>query len=161
MNKGSLLHILAESYNGNDPIGAIQKLLGPPYNIPIDSDINGTPLMVAGLNRNIKMIRSLIECGAAPNVICTRLNSCWTALDYAIYNKVERIVYILLDLGACLHVHYQSLPSYAISFLSNRKQLREVCMTLLACRFRPTCPFDRNVLNIIARMIWDFRFNSS
>jgi ankyrin repeat protein len=152
MNNGSLLHILAESYNGNDPIGAIQKLC-----VSIDCYQNSvTPLMKAVIVGNIKMIRALIQCGANPNARDMDISSL-SVIDCAILCEKVQAVYILLDIGAHPSI-YPFLPLYAESFLSNRRRLREVCMTLLACRFRPTCPFNRDVLNIIARMIWDYRF---
>jgi hypothetical protein len=148
MNNGSLLHILAESYDGNDPIGAIKKL-----SVPIDCYQEGiTPLMRAARVGNIKMIRALIQCGANPNVCSRYVSGTYTALDFSINHR--KAVLVLLDMGA----NYALIPFYVKLFLSNRRRLREVCMTLLACRFRPTCPFDRNVLDIIARMIWDGRF---
>jgi hypothetical protein len=152
MNKGSLLHILAESYNGNNAIDMIQRL-----SVPIDCYQEGiTPLMRAARVGNIKMIRALIQCGANPNALSRYVSTTnYFALDFAIYRR--EAVLVLLDLGA--HpVRHTVQPAYATLFLYNRRRLRYICMTLLACRFRPTCPFDRNVLDIIARMIWDCRF---
>jgi hypothetical protein len=156
MNNGSLLHILVESYNGNDPISAIQRL-----SVPIDYyHDNITALMKATIFGNIKMIRALIQCGANPNALSMHHLLNFSVLDFAISRKQRKVVYVLLDLGAHPgRYRYTTQPtSYVPLFLYNRRRLREVCMTLLACRFRPTCPFDRNVLNIIARMIWDCRF---
>jgi ankyrin repeat protein len=153
MNKGSLLHILAESYNGNDPIGAIQKL-----SVPTDCYQNSvTPLMKAARVGNIKMIRALIQCGANPNALSNHNMTTFTALDFAISRMQKEAAHVLLDLGAHPGRH-TSQPAYVPLFLYNRRRLRYICMTLMACRFRPTCPFDRNVLDIIARMIWDCRF---